>query len=86
MCNWWDSIHNCCIHPDSPQGGDCDWVDEQCPYNEETNQNDELIDFLILTVSNSHKCQHCTCCYNNCACINAYDCISHDFSKYDEGD
>ena len=88
MCKWSDSIHNCCIHPDSPQDGDCDWADERCPYDEEDNQDsdDKLIDFLILTIRNSHKCQHCINCFNGCACINAYDCISHDFAEYDEGD
>lgn len=51
--------------------------------------DDELIDFLIEVVTNSHKCQHCTQCFHGdekCACINAYTCIANDFSEYDEGD
>ena len=52
--------------------------------------NDELLNFVITTISNSHKCQHCIYCFhgegNRCACINWYHCIAHDFADYNEGE
>jgi len=35
ICRWWsDKVHRC-IHPDTPQNGECDWVDDECPYDEQ---------------------------------------------------
>lgn len=94
MCKWWNEEHQCCFHPNSPQSGDCDWYLENCPYEEQDDEeqedlesiNDSLIDFLIMVITNSHKCQHCVNCFNSSACINAYHCIGNDFADYDEGD
>ena len=85
-CKWWDKEHNCCIHVAAPQNGDCDWdYDESCPYSVDESYEDPLIKFLVTTITNSHKCQHCVNCFHN-GCINAYHCISNDFADYDEGD
>lgn len=51
--------------------------------------NEELLDFLLLVIANSHKCQHCIRCFHadgGSGCIIAYQCIANDFSEYDEGD
>lgn len=51
---------------------------------------EELLDFLMLVIANSRKCQHCIYCFHaddgGSGCAMAYDCIAHDFSEYDEGD
>ena len=85
-CKYWDKELNQCIHPAAPQNGDCDWsYDESCPYSVDESCQDPLIDFLVMVVTNSHKCQHCIHCFCG-GCINAYECIGHDFSEYTEGD
>ena len=47
--------------------------------------NEELLDFILKVIANSHKCQHCMWCFCG-GCINAYKCISNDFSEYEEED
>ena len=51
--------------------------------------DEKLIDFLLLVIANSHKCQHCIHCFHTdtgSGCIMAYQCIANDFSEHDEGD
>lgn len=45
----------------------------------------DLLNFLIKVIGNSRKCQHCKWCFYG-GCINAYHCISTDFSDYEEGE
>lgn len=51
---------------------------------------EKLLDFLMLVIANSHKCQHCIHCFHDddggSGCAMAYDCIARDFYEYDEGD
>ena len=46
--------------------------------------DDSLIDFLLLVISNSEKCQHCVKCFQGGGCIEAYSCIGHNFDKYEK--
>ena len=89
-CKYWDKELNQCIHPASPQHGDCDWsYNESCPYSVDESYQDPLIDFFFFFFTNSHKCQHCIHCFHGsteCGCINAYHCIGNDYADYNEGD
>lgn len=89
-CKYWDNELNQCIHPASPQDGDCDWsYDDSCPYFIDESYQDPLIDFLVMVVTNSHRCQHCIHCFHSstgCGCTNAYHCIGNDYTDYNEGD
>lgn len=37
-CKWWNIHEDKCIHPHAPQDGDCDWADEDCPYDEQVSE------------------------------------------------
>ena len=59
------------------------------PYPFDESYYDPLIDFLVMIVTNSHKCQHCIYRFRGsaeCGCINAYHCIGNDYADYDEGE
>jgi hypothetical protein len=39
-CRWWSDKCHKCVHPDAPQKGECDWIDEFCPYDEQITEEE----------------------------------------------
>ena len=86
MCIYWSEELGC-QHP-RHNNAECDY-DGICPEyvdeEEPTKENDELLDFILEIIKNSANCKNCIHNFYG-GCIEAYNCISHDFSEYDEGD
>ena len=56
---------------------------------QQINTEDELLEFILTIIRNSHKCQHCIHCAQvteGPACVMGYECIANDFSEFDRGD